>query len=84
MTDLVAFWREWGEKDIKSRSKALEAERKFKQALVRLQSEQADPLVYRDAERARRVAREKNAAESRLKRLYADWEALAGELPDES
>lgn len=41
MTDLVAFWREWGEKDIKGRSKALEGERKFKEALVRLQSEQA-------------------------------------------
>jgi len=41
MTDLVAFWREWGEKDTKGRSKAKEGERKFKEALVRLQSEQA-------------------------------------------
>ena len=50
----------------------------------RLESERADPHVYRDPDRARRVAREKSAAESRLNRLYADWEALAGELPDES
>ena len=40
MTDLVEFWREWGDKDIKSRSKAMEGQRKFEEALIRVQSEQ--------------------------------------------
>ena len=41
MTDMVAFWREWGEKEIASRSKAMEAQRKFKEAVHRLEKEGA-------------------------------------------
>ena len=40
MTDFVEFWREWGNKEIKSRSKAMEGERRFKEAFVRVQAEQ--------------------------------------------
>ena len=39
MTDMVSFWREWGEKKISSRSKALEAQRKFNAAVGRLNAE---------------------------------------------
>ncbi len=39
MTDMVAFWREWGEKKIASRSKVLEAQRKFNEAVHRLEKE---------------------------------------------
>ena len=45
-----------------------------------LEAAQGDPQVYSDPDRAREVAREKGEIEDRLRRLYADWERLAGEL----
>jgi ATP-binding cassette subfamily F protein 3 len=40
---------------------------------------QTDPAVYADPERAAEVARERAEAESRIERLYAQWESLAAE-----
>jgi len=48
--------------------------------LVALQS---DPEVYRDSDRAAEIGREKIEAEGRLAQLYADWEAIAVDLPSE-
>ena len=46
-----------------------------------LETRQADPVVYRDPQRAAEVARDKAEAEARLPALYARWEALASETP---
>ena len=38
---------------------------------------QTDPAVYTDSVKAAEVARERSEAETRLEKLYADWESLA-------
>jgi ATP-binding cassette subfamily F protein 3 len=48
-----------------------------------LEQLQADPGVYSDPARAREVAREKAAAETRLETLYAEWEKLAAGLGED-
>jgi ATP-binding cassette subfamily F protein 3 len=59
----------------------VEAEIATLEARVReLSAMQADPVVYRDAQRARDIGREKTESEGRLRTLYARWEALAAEL----
>ena len=46
-----------------------------------LTSAQTDPEVFRDPSKARDVARQKAAVETRLADLYARWEDLAADMP---
>jgi ATP-binding cassette subfamily F protein 3 len=45
---------------------------------------QADPEIYRDPQRSKRMGRERSEIESRLATLYAHWEELAGDASDDS
>jgi hypothetical protein len=41
---------------------------------------QADPEIYRDAERARELARDRKEAEERLAWLYEEWSELGEQI----
>ncbi len=71
--------RRYREKRARERKlEPLEAEIERTEIRVReLTDLQTDPDVYRDAARAREVGRERQAAEERLRDLYARWERAA-------
>jgi ATP-binding cassette subfamily F protein 3 len=48
-----------------------------------IEAHQADPEIYRNAQRAKSLGRERSAIESRLATLYARWEELAVDDGDE-
>jgi len=66
---------------LKARLKELEIEIAKIEARVRdLNDQMANPDLYRDAERARDVARERKALEEQAASLYGKWEELAMRL----
>jgi ATP-binding cassette subfamily F protein 3 len=56
---------------------------RFEQKLEQLTAMLTDPAIYSDSQRAGEVGRERQEAESRLVQLYAEWEAISTEQPEE-
>ncbi|HEX6853142.1 MAG TPA: ABC-F family ATP-binding cassette domain-containing protein [Candidatus Polarisedimenticolaceae bacterium] len=53
---------------------------KLEARLKELEASQTDPAVYESPEKAKAVGREKAEVESKLSRLYDEWERVAGGL----
>jgi ATP-binding cassette subfamily F protein 3 len=71
-------------KAVEARLAPVEAEiTALESRLQAIEADQADPAVYRDAERARQLGRERQEAAARLEALYTDWERLAASASSE-
>jgi ATP-binding cassette subfamily F protein 3 len=69
------------ERAVRDRLRPLEARiAELEQSVRALELQQADPDVYADPSRAADVGRRKAQAESALRGLYEEWEALASSL----